>query len=62
MNIIEQTGWLTFTYSDKPRMGFAIGPDTRPGTANLVVLTPDGTRTFNVTKMLNVANESELYV
>jgi hypothetical protein len=61
MNNIEQIGWLTFMYSDQTRMGYALGPDLRPGTNNLVVLTPDGTRTFNVSKMTQVVNESELY-
>ena len=59
---INETGWLRFQYKLTERIGYAIGPDLRPGTNNLVVLTPDGTRTFNVDKMLNVVNESELYV
>jgi len=62
MNIINETGWLRFQYKETERIGYAIGPDLRPGTNNLVVLTPDGTRTFTVTKMTEVVNESELYV
>ena len=58
----NETGWLTFKYSDKERSGLAIGPDTRPGTNNVVVLTRDGVRTFNAQKMKDVVNETVIVV
>jgi len=54
------TGWFRFLYSDKPRLGLVIGPDTRPNTNNVVCLTADGIKTFNVTKMEEVVDETTL--
>lgn len=58
---MTQTGWFRFRYNDKERLGFVIGPDLRPNTNNVVCLTADGTRAFNVAKMTEVVNETELY-
>lgn len=54
-------GWITLMYDGKCRSGLAIGPDLRPGTNNVVVLTADGVRTFKCEKMENIVNETVLY-
>ena len=55
------TGWLSFRYNDEVRNGLVIGPDTRPGTNNVVCCTADGIRTFKVEKMQDVIDETVLY-
>ena len=57
----NKTGWLRFNYHDKPREGFAIGPDTRPNTNNIVCLTSEGVRMYTVDKMKDVVDETTLY-
>jgi hypothetical protein len=54
-------GWMTFLYDGKARGGLIIGPDTRPGTNNVVCLTADGVRAFKVSKMEEVVDETTLY-
>ena len=56
-----QTGWFTFDYKNERRGGLVIGPDLRPNTNNVVCLTETGVRTFNVTKMEGVVDETVLY-
>lgn len=56
-----QTGWFKFEYDGKERGGLAIGPDTRPGTNNIVCLTVDGVRTFKCEKIKNLVDETVLY-
>jgi hypothetical protein len=58
----NDTGWFRFDYNNKPRLGLVIGPDTRPGTNNVVCLVPGGIKTFNVKKMEKVSNETTIIV
>lgn len=54
----QDTGWYRFDYNGKPRMGLVIGPDTRPGTNNAVILTEEGVRMYKYSKMENIINET----
>ncbi len=52
--IAPDNRYLSFIYNDKPRVGLALGPDTRPGTNNLACATLDGIRTFKQSKMFDI--------
>lgn len=54
----HDTGWFRFLYKGEERYGLAIGPDTRPRTNNTVMLTDKGVRTFTLSKMENIVNET----
>lgn len=54
--------WAEFNYNDKPRLALILGPDTRPGTTNLICATPDGIRAFKPEKMENLRDVTVEYV
>jgi len=49
---------ITFVYNAKPRLGVDMGDDNRPGTNNLMVLTEQGIKAFNKSKMENLQYEN----
>lgn len=53
--------WAEFEYDGKPRLALVMGPDTRPGTNNLICLTPDGVRAFKPEKMANLRDVTVEY-
>lgn len=58
--IAPDNRYLSFLYSNKPRIGLDLGRDPRPGTKNRIFMTLDGLRTFHRAKMFDIVDVTTL--